>query len=175
MCIIYKKIRAIIGMILIVGILPAYAVDGDELLRKGLGILGTGMVVHGIVKLARRDVCGGLNRMLAGTCIAVGGICSDIILCRCVTLISRYVGSCQQEDRSVSGDLLTSLRHVRDSATDLYQGPCVAAGNRMQSENQVSRAKRSFEEGSTLTGVVLMYDGAYHALRGYCRRLLYRQ
>lgn len=141
--------------------------------RKGLGIVGAGLVVHGLWKITRKSPGRGLLRILAGTVVAVGGICSDIIGNRVVSIIRR-ISDLQQRNAQREQTLFKSfLQDVRFDAETFYHGGAETVGNVVQSENQLEEGVHACKKGNIITGVDQIYDGVYHNIRARCRMLLY--
>ena len=174
---IHKKTLSIL---LIVGIgLPTQAMaDGNAMFRKGLGLVGVGIIVNGLWKIIRQRHCHGAIRVISGAVIALGGICSDIILDKVASIMRKQKIDQQRQQQPRQG----ILGHLQDKAEDVcggaqeyHEGVLTTVGNAVRSEVQMEAGKKSLQSGNLITGLDQICDAFYHGIRGRCRMVLHQK
>lgn len=174
----HKKMLNIITVLSIVFICCPSQVtaDGPTMFRKGLGVVGSCMVVNGLWKIAKKRPGQGLLRMLGGVVVAFGGFCSDIIYNRVVSLARRVRDLQQWQERTrtgFTGYFQNMFEDLHYGAEVALQGGAATVGNALQADAQMKDGWRTFKGGNLIAGVDQMYDGAYHNVRARCRMALH--
>jgi hypothetical protein len=161
MCNIKKnRLSAVIGFSAFCLCLPVtmHAAGKDEMLRKLLGLGGACLVLNGLYKFVNFHPIKGISRIITGTVIGVGGICSDIIIQRCRDLYEQ--SRPEPQSQNLGQDMLRAVARGVSKFKD------------KESRFQLSRGRDSFLSGNILTGMEQMYDGMYKGVRAECVRIL---
>lgn len=139
-----------------------YAAGKDEALRKLLGIGGICLAVNGLYKFVTFHPIKGISRIMTGTVVGLGGICSDIIIQKCRDLYEQS----QQDDQNQ--DICQGLVAGAKKIGRTFNSTFSSIRDSSKSEAQLSCGKDSLLSGNILTGLDQMYDGMYKGVRAKC-------
>lgn len=169
MCNIKKnRLSAVMGLSAFCLCLPVtmHAAGKDETLRKLLGIGGACLVLNGLYKFVNLHPIKGVSRIIAGTVIGLGGVCSDIIIKRCREVYEQSRPEAQSQ--GPVEDFFGSLWQIGHTFTNGVSRIKDSSLSRFH----LSRGRDNFLSGNILTGMEQMYDGMYKGVRAECVRIL---
>jgi hypothetical protein len=151
-------------------------VDYAKLLRKGVGLIGIGLMVNGAWKIIKRRPVTGLLRIVAGAAIAAGGMCSDIIYARVESSLHRAHTLQQGPDsqKLLFGDNFRKLcQEVGYQAGIAYNGGAIACAHALKADWLLKDGWRTLKGGNVIGGICKTYDALYSYVRARCLLALY--
>ena len=169
-----KKTLSIIAVLSIICIaVPSKAVvDNGTMIRKGLGLVGAGIVVNGLWKIISLRPSLGVCHVTGGLVISLGGICSDIIFNKIVRVIRKlrlYLDRKQNPRQGFWESFQDVVEDVGNGVQDVHEGVAKTLGNAARAEVQIETGWHTFKYGNPISGLNQMYDGLYHNIRARCR------
>lgn len=138
---------------------PSHASEPNDIYRKGAGLVGMGIGVIGLLNILQGKMVKGSQKIILGSTITLGSFCIDIISHWWHT--KNLVQSPGFFDKLRGGARTIGLGDAK-SESDRHEARFFNVG------------WKNLSDGLMAQGAAEMYHGFYHAVRGICRKGLYR-